>query len=356
MARRGPSESVARELPGLYPRGMETRRPWPRSSLLRALAIGGAVTALLAVGGDGLCRGEEEGQWAPLPSETKTVLLATGADRGFLRPRGCYGRFGGALYRAAFDGWLAEQASGIAREWISTGGVTGSIGEDRDNAPPDEMFRQLGRVGYRAVGLDEYDLRLYGIDLLSKAASSAGVPLLASNLRVFETGRPLMEERVILETPSGKVGIVSAMAYDAEASWGDPAAGTVLITRPAKTLRPIVENLRPEVRLLVLLSNLERTDLARLLEEVPGIDLVLVNRGTVEEVVPRFVKGVPALALGHAGRVLGRIALDRQGRILEFRGVWVRGAFPIDPLTGRPTSDPSVAAPSDQPRQLIGEP
>ena len=321
---------------------MTTGQARHKSRLLPKLAALGAVAALLSIGGQGVCRGEEEGRWTPLPSGTKTVLLATGADRGFLRPRGCYGRFGGALYRTGFDRWLAAHAPGVAREWISTGGITGSIGEDRDNAPPDEMFQQLARAGYRAVGLDEYDLRLYGLDVLSKAASSAGITPVASNLRVFETGRPVMNEQVIVETPSGKVGIVSALAYDPAASWGDPATGTVLIARPVETLRPIVERLRGRVRLVVLLTSLERYDLERLLEEIPGIDLVLVNRGTLEEVVPRPIGEVPVMALGHAGRVLGRIALDGQGGVLEVRGVWVRGDFPIDPLTGRPASDTSV--------------
>ncbi|MDQ7008506.1 MAG: hypothetical protein Q9Q40_14895 [Acidobacteriota bacterium] len=263
-----------------------------------------------------------------------TVLLATGADRGYLRPRGCYGSFGGALYRPRFDQWLARTRPGVARIWISSGGVTGPIGEDRDNQPPGVMFEQLKRTGYSAVGLDYFDLSLFGPRALQASAARVGLELLTSNLRILETGRPLGRDSLILDSPSGKIGLVAVMTHRPDEYWGDPGSGTILTFEPVAALRPIVASLRRQVRQVVLLSSLGKVELGELLREVPGIDLVFATQGTVEDVAPERLHTVPVLWLGHAGRVLGRVALDDAGHVLEAQGVWVRDAFPIDPLSG----------------------
>ncbi|MCU0232221.1 MAG: hypothetical protein MUC67_12765 [Acidobacteria bacterium] len=63
-----------------------------------------AVAALLALSGPG-AEAAGNGAWTSLPDGTATVFLGTGGDTGFIKPKGCQGRMGGALYRA---GWVAR--------------------------------------------------------------------------------------------------------------------------------------------------------------------------------------------------------------------------------------------------------
>jgi hypothetical protein len=52
----------------------------------------------------------------------------------------------------------------------------------------------------------------------------------------------------------------------------------------------------------------------------------------------------PTLWVGLLGQQLGRVALGRDGTLLEASAQTVEGAFPIDPLTGEPVATAAAGA------------
>lgn len=287
---------------------------------------------------------DDSGAWRPLPAGTATVLLATGGDTGFIHPKGCQGRLGGALYRPAFGEWLREHEPAVRPIWVSTGNLADPTTEGL--VPLEEMYAFLGKVPYAVAAVGHFDLRAVGASGLVTLARRAPLALLAANLQVLETGRPLLDEAIVLDTPSGRIGFIGVIAHDLTALWGGPRTGTVVTVDPRTVVPAIVDRLRAEGARVVLVTNGGYTETAELLREVPGIDAVFASNGSYINTGPEPGFGAPTLWVGLLGQQLGRIALDREGEILEASAQTVEGAFPIDPLTGDPVPAPETSGAS----------
>ena len=299
-----------------------------------------ALVALLCLAEPSLAAAAT-GAWEPLPGGTATVLLATGGDTGFIPPKGCQGRMGGALYRPAFTDWLRTAEPGIRPLWVSTGNLVDPSVEDL--APLSRMIAFYGTVPYAAVAVGLFDLEAVGAEGIAEAAKSAPFPLLAANLRVLETGHPLVEEAAVFDTPSGRIAFIGVIAHDLTAVWGGPRTGTVVTVDAREVVPALVARLKGEGARVVLLSNAGYTDLAELLRAAPGVDAVFASNGSTISTRPEAGFDAPTLWVGLLGQQLARVALDRSGALLEASAQTVEGAFPIDPLTGNPVA--AVPAP-----------
>ena len=278
----------------------------------------------------------EAGAWEPLPDGTATVVLATGGDAGFIKPKGCQGRMGGALYRPAFTAWLRSAEPGAHPLWVSTGNLVDPTLEDLVSLP--EMIAFYGTVPYAAVTVGMSDLAAVGAEGIAGLAKSTPFPLLAANLRVLETGRPLVEEAAVFDSPSGKIAFIGVIAHDRSAAWGGPRTGTVVTVDPREVVPALVAQLKAEGARVVLVSNAGYTDLAELLRAAPGVDAAVASSGSTISAKPEAGFAAPTLWVGQLGQQLARLALDRSGALLEASSQTVAGAFPIDPLTGNPAT------------------
>ncbi len=271
----------------------------------------------------------------PLPDGSRALLLVTGADAGYLRPRGCHAGAGGAQYRPAFARLLKETAPGIPQVWISTGGIS-EVEPGDGTVPPSSFYRLFRSVGYAAAGVGPLDLEATGPVRLVQLRAEFGLPLLASNLRVLETGRPALDESVIVETPAGRIAFVGIVPHRPDLVWGDAATGTILTVEAEGVLKTLVPRLRVEaaVDAVVLVASLGNVELDALLRAVPGIDLVLAQHGSRMSDAPEDQAGVPTMWMGGDGLRLGALALGANGRVLAARSLPVDETFPIDPATG----------------------
>jgi len=286
----------------------------------------------------------ESGAWRSLPAGTATVILGTGGDTGFIHPKGCQGRMGGALYRPAFGEWLREHEPAARPIWVSTGNLADPTTEGL--ASLEEMYAFLGTVPYAVAAVGHFDLDAVGAARLVDIARRSPVALVAANLQVLETGRPLLDEAIVLDTPSGRIGFVGVIAHDLTALWGGPRTGTVVTVDPRLVVPAIADRLHAEGARVVLLTNGGYTETAELLRAVPGIDAVIASNGSYINTSPEPGFAAPTLWVGLLGQRLARIALDREGRILEASAQNVEGAFPIDPLTGDPVPAPQSSGAS----------
>jgi hypothetical protein len=298
------------------------------------------LLALLALAGPPVAAADQ-GAWEPLPGGTATVVLATGGDAGFIKPRGCSGRMGGALYRPAFTEWLRAAEPGVYPLWVSTGNLVDPTITALVSLP--EMIAFYGTVPYAAVAVGRFDLEAVGAEGIATAARSAPFPLLAANLRVLETDRPLVEEAAVFDTPSGRIAFVGVIAHDRTAAWGGPRTGTVVTVDPREVVPALVARLKAEGARVVLVSNVGYVDLVELLRAAPGVDAAVASDGSTISTRPEAGFAAPTLWVGLFGQQLARIAFDRSGTLLEASAQTVAGAFPIDPLTGNPVA--AVPAP-----------
>jgi hypothetical protein len=278
----------------------------------------------------------EKGAWEPLPAGTATLVLATGGDTGFINPKGCQGRMGGARYRPAFTAWLRSAEPGAHPLWVSTGNLVDPTVNEL--VPLPEMIAFYGTVPYAAVAVGMFDLEAVGAEGIAELAKSAPFPLLAANLRVLETGRSLVEEAAVFDTPSGRIAFIGVIAHDLTAVWGGPRTGTVVTVDAREIIPALVARLKGEGARVVLLSNSGYTELAGLLRAAPGVDAAVASNGSTISTRPEAGFDAPTLWVGLLGQQLARLAFDRSGTLLEASAQTVEGAFPIDPLSGNPVA------------------
>jgi hypothetical protein len=299
-----------------------------------------ALATLLALAVPTAGAGEGVGAWRPLPDGTATVLLATGGDTGFIKPKGCQGRMGGALYRPAFTEWLRGAEPGVQPLWVSTGNLADPSLDEL--VPLREMIAFYGTVPYAAAAVGRFDLEAVGAEGIAALAATAPFPLLAANLRVLETGRPLVGEAAAFDTPSGRIVVIGVVEHDRTAAWGGPRTGTVVTVDPREVVPPLVAHWKGQGARVVVLSNLGYVDLAELLRAAPGVDAAVASNGSVISTSPQDGFAAPTLWVGLLGQQLGRLAFDRSGALLEASAQTVEGAFPIDPLTGNPVASSAI--------------
>ncbi len=309
------------------------------SLLLVAVLLGAALPSVGAPPSRSLAGARAPEGWPPLPPGTRTLLLLTGADLGHWEPRKCFLNSGGMLYRLSLDTWLFDHEPGIDWHWVSTGNVLSLTLENTSVRPPREIYEGLARIGYDVVGVGWHDLQLLGPYAIRTMTRDLPLYLVATNLLVLETGKPFLEGSAILETASGRIGVLRLLPYREEGAWTSREYGTVVISPPEQVLPEALHQLAGRVDRVLLLAELNHVQLQELLRhlppDTPPVVLVVDQLGTYGKCRADDVGGIPVLWVGGHGQVLGRAALDARGELLEARGIRVEGTFPVDPQTGR---------------------
>src|SRR5690606_32358050 len=225
-------------------------------------------------------------------------------------------------------------------------------------------LRLLGALGYDAttLGNHEFDFRPAGLARMIEAAARAGdapeVPILASNIRLspdsadddaLETlqrsGR--IQPYRILEKGGLRFGLFGLMGRNAvEVS---PLMAPVSFADPVATARDMVRLLRERERVdvVILLAHMGvsrqadgrwRGEEVELVEQVPGIDLVIGAHSHSLLREPLLVNGSAIVQVGSEIQYLGELhmTLDESGRVRvdSYRAHPVDDSLPGDPAIG----------------------
>lgn len=278
--------------------------------------------------------------WPGLPDDTRVVVLLTGSDLGYYWPRGCAGAFGGAVYRPEFRAYLERETPGVEQIWLSTGEISHTDDQDPNAVQPRTMIDALAEAGYAGLGVGLFDLDVAGPGQLREHAAKKGVPLVTTNLFVYETGRPVGSVRRTIETGAGPLTVLAVTSHQPGRVWGDSATGTVVTRDPAASVREAMEEVhrapvRPFVVLLTTQSGPELTLMLRELEVGDRPDFVAASRSGRVSATPETIASVPVLWLGQMGKFLGSLVLDGSGQVIDAHAVAIRGEFPIDPKSGQ---------------------
>jgi hypothetical protein len=297
-------------------------------AMARAAALIGSLLLVVAMAAAG------EAPWPPVPGEARTMLLFTGADMGFVAPKACFHGAGGGLWRQPLDAWLDARRPELERFWISTGNVLYEDESEPMLSPPAVCLDHLRQVGYATLGVGRYDLDAGGAAWLRATAAEAGLPLVATNLLVHETGRPYAAPSQLLVTGGARVLLLSVMPHRTSWIWGGPEVGSVVTVPPLEAVRAEIARRAEESDVVVLLSTLGGPELRRLLEAVPQVDLVVAAAGHHVRPEPEDVAGRPVLWIGTWGQYLGRVVFSASGEVLGLRLIGTADGLPVDPVSG----------------------
>lgn len=159
-------------------------------------------------------------------------------------------------------------------------------------------FDFLDAIGYdaMAIGNHEFDV---GVPALERCIWSTSVPVLGANVYWRESGRRFARPYVILDRGGLRVVILGVIGEDAAEVTLPEQVRELEFRDPASELRPLVEALRPEVDVVVVLAHQGKTGpMQSDAEAHPEL-----QRGFDADVsLARAVPGIDVLVGGHAHR------------------------------------------------------
>ena len=241
-------------------------------------------------------------------------------------------------------GTVAQRAHVIneaRQEVTSSGGVvllldagdvrTGTYCSDTRRSEPD--LEAMDAMGYDAmvVGNHEFDVN-YSVVLQQRELVS--FPILGANVLSAETGESLLDPAVVIERGGLRIAIIGLVTSDSATTSTNGADPALRFGDPTSMARHLVERLRPQADLVVVLSHLGLEEDRRLAHDVDGIDVII--GGHSHDVLEHpIVEGSTVIAqAGDYGRFVGRVDLavgDDSVELQSGRLLRITPDLPSDP-------------------------
>ncbi|HEX7880808.1 MAG TPA: multiheme c-type cytochrome [Candidatus Eisenbacteria bacterium] len=266
--------------------------------------------------------GESHG---PLPG--RLLIVASARLHGALRSGApCHHEYGGLAMRAAYhDELRAGEPATIA---VDAGDFVAGAHVDNPRALAGAlmMARTMGMVGYEAWTPGESELG-YGLARLIEFDTGLGNTGVSANLR-NAAGQPILKRWTVRNLAGVRVGITGVI--DPELLRGPELHGQAELTsrviqqdffvdEPSAALAAAVRTLRPRVDVIVVLAHAKPFRAAALVENISGIDVVVVGHTSPMEVLepsehPTLVAFPSDRSMAHLIR-LELDAMNRPGNI-----------------------------------------
>ena len=212
----------------------------------------------------------------------------------------------------------------------------------------------------RALGVDlavpgNWEV-VYGARRMRELLGAAGSEVIAANLVDATTNAPVYPGTAIREVGGIRIGFVGLTDPDVPQRQA-PAYSAGLRYLDATTVAPAVEQLRPQVDVVVLVAHVGLAKTLALVDDIDGIDLVLSGDTHERLYQPLRRNGALVVEPGAFASMLGRvdITLDDAGRpelrwqLLELRA----DRYPQDPEVARIVRD-ALAPWRDRADHVIG--
>lgn len=221
------------------------------------------------------------------------------------------------------------------------------------------VARMMGEMGYDAIGIGEAELN-FGLGALVRDARTHRLPVVCANLyakvdsvRVRDGGPAAKAaDRLgtafppyrIVKTAGARFGFVGVMSPATKVRVGAAGSGSGAVDALTYTLGDAIEGAKaivPEVRaacdVLVLLAHMDEDEARRLVEAVPGIDLVVLghdpqNRPFGQPIEVGTTRLLRATAQGQfVGQLDVRLGADQRIAEVGNRMHSLTAAYPDDP-------------------------
>jgi cytochrome c554/c'-like protein len=188
----------------------------------------------------------------------------------------------------------------------------------------------MHRLGYAVANAGDREI-VFGTNPLNDILKRYPLPVISANLVYQDSGEPVYAAsltKVLELTRAGgkklklRVGILGLARMNPGLSHATPDGRRIVTSDPMAAAAKLVPALRKKCDLVVVLSTLEPDQAHELVQQVPGIDLVLggFGPGTDNTSYPNGVDqkvSRPVLYAGNQGKRIGeaRIYLDADGKL-----------------------------------------
>lgn len=148
-------------------------------------------------------------------------------------------------------------------------------------------------------------------DLFKELMGRGGVPVVSSNLVYVENGeeKPVGEPYRIVQRNGLKIGLIGLIGGGQFSTTRLPEGADVRWTDPVEAAKRIVPEVRPQVDLLVLMSEMSNSDTDRLVRDVDGIDVALYGNNAPWREDCAKVGDTVTNSTGTRGQYLGHLEL-----------------------------------------------
>lgn len=136
-------------------------------------------------------------------------------------------------------------------------------------------FQALDQIRYDALNLGSHDFDYGQERLLALDSSAQNIKIFSSNIYDRKSEKPWTEEFIIKEVAGVKIGILGICDPKAEREVLFGGLNGLKVIDPAQALTALIPRVKPQVQLLILLSNIPAPDLKTLLEKIEGVDIAI---------------------------------------------------------------------------------
>lgn len=231
---------------------------------------------------------------------------------------------GGLARRASAIQQLRAQAQGSVL-LLDSGNSLYTLGKPSATSDPSQgalPVEAMNAMQYDAMALGEMDLAASS-EVIRARFGEAAFPILSAN--VGPAGALPNVQPFLLRSIDGRRVAIIGVTGPIPAARLQTLGISLSVEDALGAVRRTVEEVRSQAEVIILLSNLPRTENLKLAQEVAGLDVVIGAYGG-ETVNPQTVEGpegsVILCAAGPQGKSLGMLLVhfDAQGRVVTFTG------------------------------------
>ena len=183
----------------------------------------------------------------------------------------------------------------------------------------------MGQLGYSVVNVAPVDLT-YGVDVLRQTALKNKYDLVASNLKLKSTGKPVFNTYVVRSIKGIRVAFMGVMNEGESLGPADSESEDLTVTEPKEAVAALLPEVRAKADVVVLFSHISQRKAQQILDEVRGIDIAVSGGDGFVNYKPTEVgsdsTGGKSLLLeaGQQGKYLGALTfvVSEHGKILRY--------------------------------------
>lgn len=188
------------------------------------------------------------------------------------------------------------------------------------------ILKSLNMMEYHALGIGDDDLTL-GKDFLHELSKTSSIPFLSANLIDEETQKPLFNRYIIKEINRLKIGIFSLLSPETFSGPSDPRKKGIVFEDPLTTAREMIQELSPQVDLLILLSHLGYHKDIELAQKTDGIHLIFGSHTGVDLMNPPIIKNTVILQNASRGMYARKLNLTYLNKEVSFYNEAIKSVY-----------------------------
>ena len=272
-------------------------------------------------------------------------IVFTGEENGYLKPCGCTGgQLGGIARRYELIESLKTDAHIVLP--VSLGDLA-KYQDRQSEIKTETMLKAMDMMGYVVHNIGENDLAM-GSSLLYYLLQMYNVEFISANVKFINNAEIEIKPYLIKEIITGEyllrvgfLGILSPLVVENELH-------NIEIIDPVDALGPIVEKIRDDVDLIILLSHSEFDDAEYIAGKFPEIDVIITGHNVEDhETYLKMVNNTLITPSVKYGKYAGIVKFSRERdewKILPGKDGKLVEMVPVDERFKRPSKADTLIA------------